>query len=184
MRGRDKLLEEIDGLPVLRRQAIAALGTGCPVLVTLPVESARAEVLFELPLRVLEVTDAEKGISSSLRDGAGHLKDGQAIVILLPDVPGICTEDIVKVIAQFDRLGAKSVVRGGMKGEDVPGTPVVMPHPVATRLIKASGDALRQTVLVDQPVHLVRFEDDRAVRDLDTPEDWEKWRNEHRVNKR
>ncbi|MCV6595140.1 MAG: NTP transferase domain-containing protein, partial [Silicimonas sp.] len=36
MRGRDKLLEPIGGVPLLRRQALAALTTGCPVLVTLP----------------------------------------------------------------------------------------------------------------------------------------------------
>ncbi|NNF91131.1 MAG: nucleotidyltransferase family protein, partial [Boseongicola sp.] len=30
MRGRDKLLETVDGVPLLRRQALAALETGLP----------------------------------------------------------------------------------------------------------------------------------------------------------
>ena len=38
MRGRDKLLEQVGGIPLLRLRVEAALATGHQVLVTLPVE--------------------------------------------------------------------------------------------------------------------------------------------------
>ena len=36
MRGGDKLLERVDGVPLVRRQVLAALATGCEVVVCLP----------------------------------------------------------------------------------------------------------------------------------------------------
>ncbi|WP_412506377.1 NTP transferase domain-containing protein, partial [Roseovarius sp. SYSU LYC5161] len=41
MEGPDKLLEPVDGMPLLRRQVLMALATGAPVLVTLPPGAAK-----------------------------------------------------------------------------------------------------------------------------------------------
>ena len=80
MRGADKLLETIGGTPLLRRQTMAAMTTGCPVVVTLPEgASDRRDVLRGLAIRIETVPEAAEGMAASLRHGAGLLRDGQSL---------------------------------------------------------------------------------------------------------
>ena len=70
MRGRDKLTETVDGLPLLRRQALRAIDTGAHVAVTLPdPDHPRTAALQGLPVQVIEVPDSDLGMSASIRRG-------------------------------------------------------------------------------------------------------------------
>ncbi len=105
MRGRDKLLEPIDGVPLLRRQAIRALSaTEGPVLVLLPpAPHPRYDVLDGLGVTLVPVPDAAEGMNASLRRAIAALpKDAQAAMVLLADLPDLTVDDLKFVMQSVD----------------------------------------------------------------------------------
>jgi CTP:molybdopterin cytidylyltransferase MocA len=77
MRGTDKLMAEIDGIPLLRRTAAIALAAHRQVLITLrPQDDARRQALDGLPVQILAIPDAETGLSASLRGAAAAIYRG------------------------------------------------------------------------------------------------------------
>ena len=176
MKGRDKLLETIEGIPLLRRQTLAALTSGCPVAVMLPTGSeARRAAVSDMPIHVELVPDAEEGIAASLRRAAALLAKDQPLGLLLPDVPGITGADVCTVLEAFRDAGGDRAVRATDTGGR-PGTPLFLPHRIARKFAGLSGDTGGRSILVEENVKLVRFPDDRATVDLDTPEAWQAWR--------
>jgi CTP:molybdopterin cytidylyltransferase MocA len=180
MRGRDKLLETIEGKPLLRRQAEAALASGCRVIVALPPGSPRQAALDDLSATIVTVRDAAEGMGATLRTAAlfvaRHAPD-QAMVVLLPDVPGIGPFDIKTVVARFDAEGGDTPVRA-TDTTGRPGTPLIVPPRLVPRFTELTGDDGGRSVLKGETVVTVALSGDRATRDLDTPEDWEAWRRE------
>ncbi|MGA1614500.1 MAG: nucleotidyltransferase family protein, partial [Lutimaribacter sp.] len=76
MRGGDKLLETVQGQPLLRRIQQAAAATGCPVWVALPGPShPRAAHLLPASQPVY-VPDAALGLSASIRRAVAALPLG------------------------------------------------------------------------------------------------------------
>lgn len=179
MRGRDKLVESVNGMPLLRRQTLAALDTGCPVVVTLPPgPGARREAIHDLSVHIEDVPDATEGLGASLRRAAGLLAQGQgqAMGILLPDVPGIAGPDIRAVLEVFRETGEAIGVRAS-DIEGKPGTPLFLPHRIARLFAGLKGDTGGKSLLEGEEVRLVPLSDDRATTDLDTPEAWKAWRD-------
>ena len=176
MKGRDKLLETLNGVPLLRRQVLAAMTTGCPVAVTLrDADAERRAALAEVPVHIEPMPDAGEGMAASLRRAVGMLIDGQSLGVLLPDVPGMAGSDIGVVLEAF-RGGSEQRVTRASDPEGRPGTPLFLPHSVARLFAGLRGDEGGRGVLKGREVELVRFDDDRATIDLDTPEDWAAWR--------
>ena len=95
MRGADKLLEEIEGDPLLTRSARVALATGCPVTVTLPPDRpARLAALQGLAVTPIIVTDAARGMAASLIAGLRALPAASPVLMVLADLPDLTTEDL------------------------------------------------------------------------------------------
>lgn len=179
MRGGDKLLEEVEGRSLLRRQALAALATGCEVAVMLPPgHTARHAALAGLVVRHVEVPDAAEGLGATLRAAARLVAEEQPLAVLLPDVPGVGTAEIEAVLAAFGEAGETRVTRAS-DPEGRPGTPVVFPAPLLRRFSKLTGDDGGRWLIDKGKVVQVPFADDRATLDLDTPEDWAAWRARH-----
>ena len=181
MKGRDKLLEPVNGKPLLRRQAEAAVATGCPVMVALPPGGgARRDALDGLTLTQIEVRDAAEGMGATLRTAAlfiaRHAFD-RPMMILLPDVPEITVFDIKTVISRFEADGGDTPTRA-TDDADGPGTPLIVPPRLIPRFTKLTGDDGGRSVLRDESVTLVPLSNNRATRDLDTPEDWDAWRKD------
>ncbi|MDD9976602.1 MAG: nucleotidyltransferase family protein [Boseongicola sp.] len=172
MGDRDKLLEMVDGIPLLRRQALAAIAVGCPVTVLVrPNDHDRRNALDGLDVDITEVPNAAEGLSATLKAAAQLPSDQQALVILLPDIPGIGTDEIKLVINKFVQSDGTSVVRA-VDDQGRPGFPVVVPHELLSTFDDIDGDrglSVRDYLAVE-------FADDRVTRDLDAPEDWAKWR--------
>lgn len=180
MRGRDKLMELIDGTPLLARQVRRACeATSGPVLVTLPPPPhPRHDALDHLDIERVNVPDAAEGMSVSLRTALSALApQTSAVMILLPDLPEITTEDIRRVMSAVDLTDGTRVWRGTTTDGE-PGHPVVIAADLIDELKGLSGDSggaevlkryKSQTCLVDLPGR-------RARLDLDTPEDWAAWR--------
>lgn len=178
MGGLDKLVEPVaGGVPLLRDRAETALATGQPVLVALPPEieaPARRAAVAGLAVTTLSVPDAGKGLSASLRAGIAALPPGaRGVVIVLADMPEITAEDIAAVIGAFD---GDHVARG-CDARGKPGHPVLLPASMFGDLAALSGDQGARDVLAGlRDVRLVPLPGHHAHTDLDTREDWERWR--------
>ena len=181
MRGSDKLLEEIDGEPILVRQVRRALATGDEVLVPVsrdhPARAAALDALKNRRLRVIPV-DGREGMAVSLRTAAAHCSamhtEPAGLMVLLADMPELDTPDLNAMTAAF-RAAPDAVHRAA--GEDgMPGHPVIFPRRLFGRLTALTGDDGAKSVLQVEKVHLHPLPGRRALVDLDTPEDWAAWR--------
>ncbi len=178
MRGRDKLLEEVRGRPLLGDRSEMALGTGAQVLVTLPPDQPRrVAVLTEIGnprLAWVTIPDARTGMSASLRRGARWAMDSKAdaLMILLPDLPDLTEYDINSMLQAYD---FKSVLRATSE-DGIPGHPVIFPARLFSALASLSGDQGARDILRAHPVIPLALPGIRAITDLDTPEAWDAWR--------
>ena len=175
MRGADKLLMLVDGIPQLRRLALQALMTGLPVLVTLRTgDAARRAALTGLDVAIVTVVDAEEGMAASLRAGGGLVAAGSALMVVPADMPEIGTQDMGAMIVAH--LAAPEAILRGAAGA-VAGHPVVLPADLVPALGGMAGDSGARA-LIDRHagrVVLVALPGRRAVLDLDSPEDWALW---------
>lgn len=176
MRGADKLLEIVDGDPLLRRQALAALATGSRVLVTLPGnlpdrQAARREALAGLSVEMRAI-EASEGMSASVRAAAGVAPG--ALMVLPADMPGLRAEDLETVWAAAEAEPRR--IWRGASADGRPGHPVVFPAAMLDELAATTGDAGGRAVVARHGAGLVALPADRAILDLDTPEDWADWR--------
>lgn len=182
MRGRDKLLEAIAGMPLLRRVAEAAVATGQPVYVMLPAnDTQRCAALDGLPVLVIPVQDADRGMSRSLmraarsatlRSVAAH--DG--LMILPADMPGFTPAGLTLMIDTF--LSAPTLVHRGTDALGQPGHPAIFPKDLWPALAALEGDEGGRAVMHKhhQRIRLTPLPGDMATLDLDTPEDWAAYR--------
>ena len=177
MRGADKLLEAIDGEPLLTRSARAALATGCRVTVTLPPDRpARLAALQGLAVTPVIVPDAAQGMATSLIAGLRALPAGAPVLMLLADLPELTTEDLQACLAVWAK-DPRAIPRGAA-ADGTPGHPVGFPPDLRAELLALTGDTGARAVLARHAdrLHLVRLPGTHATTDLDTPEEWATWR--------
>ena len=180
MAGRDKLMEQVDGIPLLERQAARArAATTGPVLVALPPRPhPRYDAVAGLGVTCLSVAEAAEGMNASLRTAVAALPPGAACaMVLLADLPDIDTADLITVGAAVDPTTSVRVWRGATQ-DGRPGHPIVFHADLFPAFAGLSGDGGGKEVvaLAGEHVRLVPLPDDRARRDLDTPADWAAWR--------
>lgn len=180
MGGTDKLLETIDGEPMLRRQArMARAATLGPVLVALPPPPhPRHAALEGLDLQIVPVPDAAEGINASLRAAVAALpKTARAAMVVLADLPDLTTYDLRTVLQDID-LNSEILIWRGATKDGAPGHPVVFSAPLFARIAELSGDSGTKDIMADAAdrIKLVPLPGQRARTDLDTPEDWAAWR--------
>lgn len=175
MRGGDKLLEQVDGTPQLARVATAALGTRCPVAVTLrPEDDARRTALDGLAITLISVPDASLGMSASLRRGAAACPPGHALMVLPADMPDIGAMDLGRMLAAQSVDPDRILRATGQDGR--PGNPVLFPPRLVPSFADLTGDEGARRLLPGETLVPVPLPGRRAVTDLDTPEDWATWR--------
>ncbi|MFZ9199580.1 MAG: nucleotidyltransferase family protein [Paracoccaceae bacterium] len=177
MRGADKLLEDVDGEPLLARSARVALATGCRVTVTLsPDRPARLAALQGLAITPVMVPDAAQGMATSLITGLRALPTGAAVLMLLADLPELTTEDLQACLAVWAK-DPRAIPRGAAV-DGTPGHPVGFPPDLRAELLALTGDTGARAVLARHAdrLHLVRLPGTHATTDHDTPEEWADWR--------
>jgi len=179
MRGGDKLLEPVEGEPLLARQIRRAQATGARVLVTLPPDRPDRAALCGTVESCL-VPDAAQGMSGSLRAGADWA-GGAALLVMLPDMPGITTDHLTALITTFAQDPSR-ILRAATP-DLRPGHPVIFPAALLPGFARLHGDqGARQIIAAaPQPPRLLPLPGTAALLDLDTPEDWAAWRATPRV---
>ncbi|MEM6634929.1 MAG: nucleotidyltransferase family protein [Pseudomonadota bacterium] len=182
MRGRDKLMETVGGLPVLAAVVRRALGLTADVTVTLPpgplAEARRGAIAAYDKVRLVDVADAQTGMSASFRAALPLIAGPVQRVLVVPaDMPDITLEDMRRVSAAVDRNKGKTISRGATE-DGRPGHPVCFDRTHFPKLAVLIGDQGARDVLLAQQAALVHvpLPGNHAVTDLDTPEDWSLWR--------
>ena len=176
MRGADKLLEMVDGVPQIRRIACAAVATQAAVYVALPPDRPlRGAALRGLSVKRLTIADANLGMSASI-SGANAMIPPGPIMLLLADLPEITVADLLQMIAAH-HANPDCILRG-TSAQGIPGHPVILPDWARPELAMLTGDAGAAAVLKRHAltVRLIALPDRHATTDLDTPEDWVAWR--------
>lgn len=182
MRGADKLLQPIEGTPILRHVAQVALATGAPVWVTLPVGAeARKAMLSDLAVWIVEVADASLGMSRSLFRGIAAIMAGDpgtddGIMILPADMPGFTPAALTDLIARFI-VEPQRLWRGATRDGQV-GHPTIFPRDLWPSLLTVTGDEGGRSVVQANRdrVMTLTLPGQMATLDLDTPEDWAAYR--------
>lgn len=177
MRGRDKLMEDVDGDPLLRLMARRAVKAGVPVRVVLgPDQPARRAALQGLTVEIIEAEDAD-GMAASIRAGVAGLSG--PVLLALADMPEITANDLYLMVSLAAKA-PKAIVRAATK-DGRPGHPVLFPADLLPDLARLTGDTGAKSILTREAarLHLLPLADDRALVDLDTPEAWAAWRASH-----
>ncbi len=178
MHGRDKLLEKVDGEPLLRKLASHACGVSDTVLVCLRAEDdARQSTLKGLECQTVVVKDASDGMAHSLRAGIAHLPERCGAVIVIPaDMPELTQEDLATVVTAH--TAQPDVIIRATSEDGLPGHPVIFPARLFNSLRALSGDKGARAILKQHAasIQLVKLPDSHALTDLDTPEAWAAWR--------
>ncbi|MEO9631884.1 MAG: nucleotidyltransferase family protein [Sulfitobacter sp.] len=178
MRGRDKLMEDVDGQPLLRRQTRLAQSVG-PVTVALPpAPHPRYTALTGLDITPLPIPDAAEGMGASLRRAFADLPpDTAAAMVMLADMPDLEPSDLARLAASVD-LSSETLVWRAATEDGKPGHPIIFAAALFDQLKRLSGDDGGRAVVhgAGARVQLVPLPGQRARLDLDTPEDWAAWR--------
>ncbi|WP_170464092.1 nucleotidyltransferase family protein [Ruegeria arenilitoris] len=183
MAGSDKLLQSVDGMPLLRRSAQTALQAG-PVIVALPnAPHPRDAALKGLDVVTARIANAEEGMNASLRGALRHLpSNARAVMVLLADLPEITADDLKRVLAAVDDHPDNLIWRGATE-TGKPGHPVIFARQLFGVLNRLTGDAGAQSVVRSHQdkVFIQPLPDQNALLDLDTPDDWARWRADRSV---
>jgi molybdenum cofactor cytidylyltransferase len=163
--GRQKLLARVDGQPLIRRALAAASNWPTVVVASAAVEAELAGV----GVRVVRNDEPERGMSHSLRCGAGVLPPDEPFAVLLADMPDCDAAAIARVVAAYDDTVDVVVPRAGARF----GHPVVFgPRAIALIAALPEGDTIQK--LRDDPTlrrRIVDVPDARAFVDIDTEAD-------------
>lgn len=171
MGGANKLLQRVQGVPMLRRVVNAALASRCTsVRVVTGFAAADAEAcLAGLDIAFTHNPDFATGMASSLRRGLAALDpEADAAVVLLADMPFIDGGHIDRLIDAFDpeRPAIVTLAKDGRRGN-----PVLWPRAHFAEMQAVEGDTGARELLQRHAgqVQAVACDDDAIFADIDTP---------------
>ena len=152
MAPRNKLLEAIEGTPIVRRVAITALASGVrPLIAVTGFDAARvADALKGLELTIVHNPAYAEGLSTSLRAGLRALPpDCDGALVCLGDMPAIESGDLQILIAAFAARGCAGIcvpVRHGRRGN-----PVLFGAAFFSEMMGLAGDIGAKQLLTPSP---------------------------------
>lgn len=181
MGARHKLLEPVQGQPLLRLQARRALKASSDVTVLIrPDRPALQDAIAGLPVKLLVAPEAVEGMGGSIRAGTRSQLGNECFLMLLADLVEIEASDMRKVMAARANSTGPWVWRGATE-DGKPGHPILFDKAIYGELLNLRGDSGGGEIMkshADKEMH-VPLSGQRARTDLDTPEDWDAWRAAH-----
>lgn len=176
--GQPKQLLPVEGQPMVYRAAKAALAAGLdPVMVVIGAagDQVRA-VLQDLPVRIVVNPDWELGQSTSVLAGlrALPLRTGAAI-FQLADQPFVDDRLVSALVERWQTSGAPVVAP---LIADRRANPVLFDRSTFPEFASLSGDQGARTILPKFKVEYLPWQDERAARDIDTMEDYVRFKRD------
>jgi molybdenum cofactor cytidylyltransferase len=173
MGGRNKLVAEIRGKPLVRIAAEQALASRArPVTVVTGHERERVEAaLAGLPVRFVHNPDYATGLGSSLKAGIAAVPaEADGVVVCLADMPQVDAALIDRLIAAFDPAKGALAVIPVLDGKR--GNPVLWSRRFFPELMAVEGDVGARGLIgrYNEAVVEVPVIGRAALVDVDTPE--------------
>ncbi|MGO6815851.1 nucleotidyltransferase family protein (plasmid) [Rhizobium leguminosarum] len=172
--GKHKLLAEFDGVPLVRRSALTALGADAAsvIVVTGHRRSEIEAALDGLALTFVDNPDYASGMASSLIAGFSS-KDAdcaEGILVMLADMPGISTPHLDALISTFRNAGGEAIVRAVSQGK--PGNPVILPRSLRQAVLRLEGDVGARDIVKASGLPVLDVDlGEAALLDVDTPDE-------------
>jgi molybdenum cofactor cytidylyltransferase len=173
MGGPNKLLEEINGKPLVRIATEHVLASRAkPVTVVTGHQKERVErALAGLPVTFIHNPDFADGLSTSLKTGIAALPaEADGVVVCLGDMPQVSASLVDRLIAAFDPERGALVAIPTIAGKR--GNPVLWSRRFFPDLMAVEGDVGARHLIggYGEAVVEVPVEDAAALTDVDTPE--------------
>lgn len=169
----NKLLAEVDSMPMVRRVVLMALSSRAdPVIVVTGHQRARIEAaLADLGATFVDNPDFATGLSTSLRRGVAALPaDVDGVVVCLGDMPHVASATLDRLIAAFDPVEGRAICVPSRNGKR--GNPVLFARQFFAEMQAVSGDTGARALIGAHPeaVHEVATADDGILFDIDDPQ--------------
>jgi molybdenum cofactor cytidylyltransferase len=175
--GRNKLLLDLDGKPILCHAVDRALGAGLSEIVVVSGHQASKvrAALGERPVKVIEAREHRLGMSASLKAGirALHPKT-EAVLVMLGDMPQVSAPLIQRLIAAYNPLEGRSIVVPTVDGKR--GNPVLFDRRYFQEMLALEGDVGARHLIGahDDQVAELAVDDAAVFTDVDTPEAYDR----------
>lgn len=166
--GSPKLLEDVDGEPLVNRTIRALLEGGVHrvIVVTSPGERFESVPLVgDARVSLVENPDPSRGMFSSIQAGLASAPEGDPILFLPGDMPFVAPATVAAVLARPIRPGRVVVARfDGTRGH-----PLALPRSLGSEILKAAARSNLSALLTALGIEreYVDVNDPGVVRDVD-----------------
>ena len=170
---RNKLLEPVDGEPMVRhavRAAVAAAGGRPVVVVTGHERAAVEESLVGFDVAFAHNSDYGAGLSTSLARGVAALPGGvEGAIVCLADMPGVRAEHLERLRSAFDPGAGSAICVATRRGKR--GNPVLFASRFFAEMCDVEGDVGARHLIgaYAELVREVEMPDDGVLLDIDSP---------------
>jgi molybdenum cofactor cytidylyltransferase len=173
MGGPNKMLAEIDGIPMVARVAQRLLASRARPIVAVLGNQAEAvdDALGKLPVERVRNPDFAAGLSTSLKRGIAALPDDlEGVIVCLGDMPLISGRHLERLIAAFNPLEGRAIIVPTRRGKR--GNPVLWSKRFFAEMAGLAGDVGAKHLIGEHAelVAEVEMDDDAVLVDIDTPE--------------
>jgi molybdenum cofactor cytidylyltransferase len=173
MGGPNKLLEPIDGVPMVARTAQRLLSSRARPIVAVLGNQADAvdRALGKLPIERVRNPGFADGLSTSLKCGLAALPDDiDGVVVCLGDMPLVAGRDLDRLIAAFNPLEGRAIVVPTRRGKR--GNPVLWARRYFAEMAELAGDVGAKHLIGEhaEAVCEVEMDSDSVLVDIDTPD--------------
>jgi molybdenum cofactor cytidylyltransferase len=123
--------------------------------------------------KVIQNNHWQQGLGVSIAVGVENIDPrSDGLLILLADQIALATDDLNLLLAAFDGGNTVSAYYAGRRG-----VPALFPRSLYPDLRTLSGDSGAKAVLQRGDINLVEIHLPQAAMDIDTPEDWARFRD-------
>ncbi|MFK8008486.1 MAG: NTP transferase domain-containing protein [Saprospiraceae bacterium] len=175
--GRPKQLLKLNGETLLQKSIIAALNISKNVIVVLGAnEKLIRPTIADFPIEVTLNERWAEGMSSSIRTGMSVLenKKYKAVLIMLCDQPFVDAFLLKKMISVFEK-NELPIVASEYEGKV--GVPAIFDVSFFPKLKILKGQKGAKALMIDNLKNVERVIFEEGKIDIDTEEDWEKFKN-------